>query len=645
MSSIQKNVAGQTVEVFAFGLKNHANASEPITGDSANITANIRIDGGSANAITDTNPTELEDGMYSFDLTQAETNGDKLVVSPESSTADVQVIGQPAVVYTSPPNITALVISGTGVADANAVQLAGVPQSLTDLKDFADAGYDPTTNKVQGVVLVDTVTANSDLVTAAAVYAEFISGSNEDAFKADVSGVVTQTSFDTKVPDVLNTTVSGNIGIDWANIENPTTAVDLSGTDIQLVATATTVTNNVSANMVEWAGQDLTTGANMIEVDTGATRFTTKAVEQAGGSGTTPAAVWSYATRILTAATNITSDASAIDVTSGVVDTVTTATNMRGTNDAALATTLATVLADTDALLDGLDGHIHLSDLGYLGDYKVNGGTIKGQFTSTGKSGLAITLGGTPVIKAYTDLDLALGNTETLNLNTSGTGNHEFEIDLSLIAFYIAGRSFSIILTGATIDGVTVGNQIIARFTVEGVYATMDANIVSALGTSITETNPEDFAKSFSFFYDVNPVTTKTVNNVGVAGASLTQQDVRDAMNDLAPTEAESTVDSIDYKIENLATNDSCGTGSQAQEFLIEDDDDDPIADCKVWITTDEAGSNKVAGWQNTDDFGNITFFLNPGDYYLWRDKTGTNFLSNPNPVSFEVLATTTTTT
>lgn len=38
-------------------------------------------------------------------------------------------------------------------------------QSVTDLKDFADAGYDPGTNKVQGVVLVDLTTANSDMVS------------------------------------------------------------------------------------------------------------------------------------------------------------------------------------------------------------------------------------------------------------------------------------------------------------------------------------------------------------------------------------------------------------------------------------------------------------------------------------------------
>jgi uncharacterized protein YejL (UPF0352 family) len=46
----------------------------------------------------------------------------------------------------------------TGVLPANVTQLAGVTQSLTDLKDFADTGYDPATHKVAGVVLTDTAT-------------------------------------------------------------------------------------------------------------------------------------------------------------------------------------------------------------------------------------------------------------------------------------------------------------------------------------------------------------------------------------------------------------------------------------------------------------------------------------------------------
>lgn len=46
----------------------------------------------------------------------------------------------------------------TGYPKTDQHALKGDAQSATDLQDFADAGYDPATNKVQGVVLVDTLT-------------------------------------------------------------------------------------------------------------------------------------------------------------------------------------------------------------------------------------------------------------------------------------------------------------------------------------------------------------------------------------------------------------------------------------------------------------------------------------------------------
>jgi len=51
-----------------------------------------------------------------------------------------------------------------GVPEVDVTHIEGASQSATDLKDFADAGYDPATNKVQGVVLVDTTTTNTDMV-------------------------------------------------------------------------------------------------------------------------------------------------------------------------------------------------------------------------------------------------------------------------------------------------------------------------------------------------------------------------------------------------------------------------------------------------------------------------------------------------
>lgn len=54
-----------------------------------------------------------------------------------------------------------------------------------------------------------------------------------------------------------------------------------------------------------------------------------------------------------------------------------------------------------------------------------------------------------------------------------------------------------------------------------------------------------------------------------------------------------------------------------------------PIGDVDVWVTTDIAGSNVVASGR-TDAFGNVTFYLDAGTYYLWSQKSGFNF-ENPD--------------
>ena len=96
-----KNTASQKWIVFAFQDEGGTNPGEPVTGDATNITANLRLDGGAANAVDDVNPTELEDGYYVFDLTQAETNADLIVICPASATANVNVIGVPGAVWTT----------------------------------------------------------------------------------------------------------------------------------------------------------------------------------------------------------------------------------------------------------------------------------------------------------------------------------------------------------------------------------------------------------------------------------------------------------------------------------------------------------------------------------------------------------------
>ena len=125
-----KNTASQKFTVIAFADAGHAtlDAGEVVTGDAANITCKVeQDDDGTQSATNDVNPTEVEDGQYRFDLTQAETNGDKLTFYPESSTAGVQVVGMPSnVIYTRPPNFSDMGIETDGHVHGDVKQIEGV---------------------------------------------------------------------------------------------------------------------------------------------------------------------------------------------------------------------------------------------------------------------------------------------------------------------------------------------------------------------------------------------------------------------------------------------------------------------------------------------------------------------------------------
>jgi hypothetical protein len=128
----------------------------------------------------------------------------------------------------------------------------------------------------------------------------------------------------------LDVTAGGTTGIDWGNVENPTTAVDLSSTDIQLCDTITTYTGNTPQTADHTAG--------IADIPT----------------------VTEFNARTLVAADYFDP---AVDVVANVtlVGTTTTNTDMRGTDNAALASVCtevrlaelaaANLPADIDAIL------------------------------------------------------------------------------------------------------------------------------------------------------------------------------------------------------------------------------------------------------------------------------------------------------
>ena len=88
-----KNVASQKIALFAFDTTTGAAK----TGDGANITPYVSKDYGTVTVLGTTTATEMDStnakGWYSFVLTQGETNGDALLFTAKSSTANVSIVG------------------------------------------------------------------------------------------------------------------------------------------------------------------------------------------------------------------------------------------------------------------------------------------------------------------------------------------------------------------------------------------------------------------------------------------------------------------------------------------------------------------------------------------------------------------------
>lgn len=74
----------------------------------------------------------------------------------------------------------------TDYKQVDVIQIGSGTQSATDLKDFADTGYVPGTHKVQGVVLTDTCTTNTDMRgTDSAALASVVGALNNVAAEGD----------------------------------------------------------------------------------------------------------------------------------------------------------------------------------------------------------------------------------------------------------------------------------------------------------------------------------------------------------------------------------------------------------------------------------------------------------------------------
>ena len=111
-----------------------------------------------------TSPAHEENGYYRCLLDATDTNTLGILEVAVNETGALPVWKSFEVVAA---NVFDALIGGGDLLQVDVQEIEGDSQSSIDLKDFADAGYDPATNKVQGVVLVDSL--GTDALSAASV--------------------------------------------------------------------------------------------------------------------------------------------------------------------------------------------------------------------------------------------------------------------------------------------------------------------------------------------------------------------------------------------------------------------------------------------------------------------------------------------
>jgi len=159
---------------------------------------------------------------------------------------------------------------------------------------------------------------------------------------------------------------------------------------------------------------------------------------------------------------------------------------------------------------------------------------------------------------------------------------------------------------------------------------TAGTNIVLAKGVGVTGLNDPTVAAIANQVWDEAIAghagagsTGEALSDAGAAGTPPTAAEVADAVWDEAiagHAGAGSTGEAL------AAASSGSAAGPGAIAWVVEvDDGTDPIEGAHVWVSTDEAGDNVVAGSLITDSFGLVTFMLDAGTYYVRVRKDGFN--------------------
>jgi hypothetical protein len=215
-------------------------------------------------------------------------------------------------------------------------------------------------------------------------------------------------------------------------------------------------------------------------------------------------------------------------------------------------------------------------------------------------------------IKAVTDLlpdagalnDLALILADTAELQTDWTDGGRLDLILDAVKVDTAAI---LVDTGTTIPAS------LATLATAAALATVDSNVDAVL-------------------VDTGTTIPATLSGIESDIADLTS-DLNDHDTDIKADLVDLSDDVADVKTDTetiIAAVGGIPVGAITWTYNVTNTvSGNPIADTDVWITTDIGGVNVIASGK-TDQNGDVTFYLDAGTVYVWRQKSGFNF-ENPD--------------
>lgn len=286
--SIHQHATLEDTVYFWFGANDTSGSGD----DGANAAADVRLAGAAAGAIPVLSPapTLLTHANYpagAYEVAVAATAGNGFAATNTYAvfctlTADGQnptgfvgsftldpIIANVKEVSddsTAADNLELALENGTaGYVASDMKYLDGTAQSATDLKDFADAGYDPGTNKVQGVVLVDTTTTATTATNVTNVSAGGIAAASFAAGAIDASAIAANAIGASEIAaDAIGASELAQAAVDqvWGTAARTLTA-STNFNDISAAEVNTEVDNAIITYNLDHLAKTATAGADM----------------------------------------------------------------------------------------------------------------------------------------------------------------------------------------------------------------------------------------------------------------------------------------------------------------------------------------------------------------------------------------------